>query len=268
MHTGRDFPDLRVHADRLHSGTRYVVTARTGGASVGAFARGNLAVHVGDDPVAVEGNRAALTRTLSAPGGLAFIGAVHGADVAWADRPGTFEGFDGLITTLEGLGVVALGADCAVVGLSALREDGAPIVAVGHCGWRGLVTDILGALANGVREAGGRDLAAVVGPAICAACYRVDSERIAQVRRECSPKVVEAAVVSVAGDEPGFGLDIGAGARARLVELDVRVVTEFGCTAEDPNWFSHRRTISQNGADALTGRHGLAMVIESDGRRG
>ena len=262
MHTGRDFPDLRVHVDRLHAGIRFVATSREVGASDGAFARGNLAVHVGDDPVAVARNRAALARVLSAPQGLAFIGAAHGAEVVWASRPGTYEGVDGLITASEGLGVVAMGADCAVVGLGALREDGTPIVAVAHCGWRGLVADILGAVVNAVREAGGRDLVAVRGPAICAACYRVDVDRIAQVRRECSPAVVQASVVQLASDEHAFGLDIGAGARARLRELDVRVVTEFGCTAEDPRWFSHRRATAQDGPDASTGRHALAMIID------
>ena len=275
MHTGRDFPDLRVHADRLHARTRYVVTSREAGVSDGPFARGNLAVHVGDVPGAVARNRAALARTLSAPRGLAFIGAAHGADVAWANGPGTYEGVDGLITASEGLGVVALGADCAVVGVGALREDGSPIVAVAHCGWRGLVADILGAVVNAVQEAGGRDLLAVLGPAICAACYRVDVDRIAQVRRACSPAVVQASVVQHAGSEHAFGLDIGAGARARLRELDVRVVTEFGCTAEDPRWFSHRRATAQDGPDASTGRHGLAVIIdgafarsdEQEGRR-
>ena len=268
MHTGRDFPDLRVHADRLHARTHYIVTSREAGVSNGPFARGNLAVHVGDDPGAVARNRAALARTLSAPRGLAFIGAAHGADVAWATGPGTYEGVDGLITESEGLGVVALGADCAVVGMGALREDGTPIVAVAHCGWRGLVADILGAVVNAIRHAGGRDLLAVLGPAICAACYRVDLDRIAQVRRACSPAVVQAAVVQHAGDECAFGLDIGAGARERLVELDVRVETEFGCTAGDPRWFSHRRTTFQNGADASTGRHALAMVIDGAVERG
>lgn len=265
MHTGRDFPDLRAHTDCLHAGTRYVVTSSEAGASDGPFARGNVAEHVGDDPAAVALNRASLARTLSAPKGLAFIGAAHGAEVAWVDRPGTYEGVDGLITESEGLGVVGMGADCAVVGLGALREDGTPIVAVAHCGWRGLVADILGAIVNGVREAGGRDLLAVVGPAICAACYRVDTGRIEQVRLECSPPVVEAAVRPVTVDERAFGLDIGAGAQARLRELEVGVMTTFGCTAEDPRWFSHRRATSQKGADAPTGRHALGMIIDHDG---
>lgn len=265
MHTGRDFPDLRVHVDRLHTGTRYVVTSREAGASNGPFARGNLAVHVGDAPEAVAINRAALARTLSAPKGLAFIGAAHAAEVAWADRPGTYEGVDALVTESEGLGVVALGADCAVIGLAAVRENATPIVAVAHCGWRGLVSDVIGAVVSRVKEAGGREVMAVLGPAICAKCYRVDVERISQVQRACSPQVVDAAVVSGTSADSAFGLDIGAGARARLRELDVRVVSEFGCTAEDPRWFSHRRTICRDGANALTGRHALALVVEPGG---
>lgn len=265
MDTGRDFPGLRVFKGRLHAGTRYVVTSREDGVSEGPFARGNLASHVGDDPDAVAGNRTALARTLSAPAGMAIIGAAHGADVLWVDRPGTYEGVDGLITASPGLGAVALGADCAVVGMGALREDGTPIVAVAHCGWRGLVADVLGAVANAVRGAGGRDLEAVIGPAICGACYPVDIDRIGQIRSRCSSAVVEAAVSPSTSDDAAFGLDIGAGARTRLSEMEVRVVAEFGCTAEDRLWFSHRRAASEFGPGAPTGRHALAIVIEGGG---
>lgn len=257
---GRDFPDLRVLDGSLGRGVRFAVSSRDGGASCGEFARGNLADHVGDEPNAVARNRAEFQNLLGAHRGLAVIAAAHGASTAWVREPGTYRDVDGLITDVAGLGIVALGADCAVIGVTARRDDGTPVIGVAHCGWRGLVADVVGVLVGEIGRVGGRDPVAVLGPTICGSCYLVDEARSELVTRACTPGVVAAAVRPAS--TPGmFELDIRSGVRQRLNELDVNVRLDCGCTAEDDRWFSYRSTVAVFGSDARTGRHGLGLVI-------
>ena len=258
---GRDFPDLRVLHGELVQGVRFGVSSRESGASIGAFAHGNLADHVGDDPVAVECNRRSLADAMGARRGLAVIGAAHGCRCTEVDRPGAYPGVDALTTQTPGLGVLALGADCAVVGIGAQTAEGSPVAGVAHCGWRGLVADVIGSLVSQVKSAGGWNLTAVIGPTVCGACYLVDDERVSTVVRSVSDAVVRAAVGKRTDDER-YELDIRAGVRARLAELGVQVVADLGCTVEDDRWFSYRGAVAALGPDANTGRHGLCVVID------
>lgn len=244
----------------LHNGVRFAITTREGGESSGEYARGNLADHVGDSPTSVAANRASLAQQLRAHRGLAVIAAVHGAATTWVHRAGTYGNVDALLTDTPGLGILALGADCAVVGVAATRVDGTPVIGVAHCGWRGLVADVIGALVADITRAGGKHLQAILGPAICGSCYLVDEARSRQVLNACSPSVARVAVRPAVS--PGqFHLDIPAGVRQRLTELEVPIQVEYGCTAEDERWFSHRSSVNRFGPDAKTGRHGLGMVI-------
>lgn len=258
---GRGFPDLRVISDVFDQGVRYGLTTSVSGASQGAFAHGNMADHVGDVAAAVGRNRADLAVVMEARKGLAVISAAHGASVALVSKAGTYPQVDALVTDVPGLAVVALGADCAVVGLSAVSGLGNPIVGVVHCGWKGLVADALGATVHHLRELGGKDLQAVIGPAICGNCYRVDEQRVNLVEQACSSDVSRASIVRIRGTECGFGIDIGLGARARLIELGVEVDVVFGCSYEDERWYSYRRACDIQGPQATTGRHALAMSI-------
>lgn len=275
---GRGFPVLRTlggswPANGSGDGSRYLVTTAEQGFSSGPFARGNMADHVGDESGAVVANRVALQRELGATRGLAFIQAVHGNSVGNVEAPGSYPGVDALVTTTPGLGLVALGADCAVIGLHAATVDGGQVVGVAHCGWRGLVEDVIGAVVHAIRDAGGRQLDAVLGPAICGRCYRVNPERRGEVRDSCSPSVADAALVSTdVDDDTTPGLDVHAGAHQRLVELGVSVNAIGGCTFESESWFSFRRASLDPEAGGRTGRHALAVMIntrfEGDGFEG
>ena len=267
--TGRDFPDLRVLDGTLAPDVAFVVTTREAGASTGAFASGNLADHVGDRESAVALNRASLQRALGATRGLAVIAAEHGASCRWVYEAGTYGPVDALVTDTPGLGLVALGADCSVVAIAGRRSDGSSIAGVAHCGWRGLVADVVGSLVREVVEAGAQDLRAIVGPTICGRCYPVDDMRAQQVITHCTPGVAQAAVQLIAQADGGarHHIDIGAGVRQQLAEASVDVVTVFGCTAEDERWFSYRASSARFGAGAATGRQAIGVVIgrTSDG---
>lgn len=215
----------------------WAVTGRFGGFSTGAFAELNLAAHVGDDLDVVERNRARVAGLAHAQAA-AFVQAAHGADVVWVDRPGDAPEADAVFTTRVGLPVVALGADCALIGLAAPG-----VVGVVHCGWRGLVAGAVPAAIEALRDRTDGPIAAVLGPAICARCYPVDEECAAQVRRACAP-------AAPVGGRPR--VDVCAGVLDLLDREGITVHDHSICTFESRDLFSHRR-------EAPTGRHGLML---------
>lgn len=214
----------------------WAVTGRFGGCSTGPFAEWNLATHVGDDPAAVRRNRDLVAQYAQAPGA-AYVHAVHGAGVVWVDQPGDAPPADALVTTRVGLPLVALGADCALIGLAAPG-----VIGVVHCGWRGVVAGVLPAAVAAIRARGDGPVVAVLGPAICATCYPVGEECAAEVRR---------AVPAAAPPGPPR-VDLRAGVQAILAQEDVTVHDHSQCTFESSDLFSHRRATP-------TGRHGLVL---------
>jgi YfiH family protein len=226
----------------------------SGGSSRWPFAAANLGSHVGDDPEAVRANRTALAEALGVPAAaMTFMHPDHGRGVALVTEPtGVAPGaelrdVDALVTDRVGVALVALAADCVPI---LLVEPDARVVAAVHCGWRGLALDVLGAAVDAMVGLGARaaNLRAVLGPAICGACYPVPPQRAAELAR-----VRPEAVTTAPDGQPA--IDLRAGLLARLAELGASAEVVGGCTAEDPQGsFSHRR-------DGRTGRQGGAVAL-------
>jgi len=237
---------------------RRVVTTRAGGRSTGPFARFNLSVGVGDDPLAVAANRRRLATELGVRG-VVFLDQVHGTGVAVVDAvPGPRDrdrpASDAAVTALPGVALAVLTADCVPV---LLADPRAGVVGVAHAGRVGAAAGVLEATVTAMVGLGAAaaDCEALLGPAICGACYEVP----AAMRDE-----VEAALPgSAARTRRGTpGLDLRAGLRRRLAALGVaRVGVDPRCTAEDPDLYSYRRE-SSPGRPGRTGR--LAAVTWLD----
>ena len=252
----------------LHDAS-WLVTDRTAGASQGAFAFGNLAVHVGDDSQAVAANRAALADRVGVPQ-VVFTRAAHSRTVAHVnamvpDVPDT----DGLVTDRPGLALAAQGADCAMIGIA--TADG--WIAAVHCGWQGLVRAVVAAAMEAMAGAGSTLEAplAHVGPAICARCYPVDPARAEQV-----------AAVAVGGGagwhDPASGIPyvatddhaIGSWAAEHLMDCGFTNFAFCGYPATRTNlWAGQRRDafvgrLARSGfhCDVFTGRHTTALHWE------
>lgn len=228
----------------------WAATGRIGGVSRAPFDELNLAAHVGDAVEDVVRNRE-LVREFVGADGLTVMKAEHGSGVVIAAEPGDAPVADGLISQTPGLAIAALAADCATV---ALCCDDDLTVAVIHCGWKGLGADVVGVTMGRIAALGARVSAAVLGPAICGACYDVPLERVEEVRDLCSAGVSAAATLQ--HPDGAAGIDVRSGVIARLAELDVRpsmLTVVGGCTREDPSTYSYRR-------DGVTGRHGLVVV--------
>ncbi|MGW9405668.1 polyphenol oxidase family protein [Arthrobacter sp. NPDC055585] len=203
---------------------------------------GNLALHVGDDPAAVRGRRAALEQRMGAePGTLRFMEQVHSADVAVV-APGPASGevpvADVLLSTDGTVPLAVMVADCLPVLFAAPGPTGV-ITAAAHAGRRGLLDGILANTVAAMRTAGAASIQAWIGPGVCGQCYEVPAEMLA-----------EASHFPGTASQTSWGtpaLDLPAAAFSQLQGLNVSVETIPGCTMEEPDLFSHRR-------DAPTGR--------------
>jgi polyphenol oxidase len=232
-----------------------VVTARAGGRSAGPFARFNLSTGVGDDPVAVATNRRRLATELGVRG-VVFLNQVHGTQVAVVDavpRPGEPDrpGTDAAVTALPGVALAVLTADCVPV---LLADPQAGVVGVAHAGRVGAAAGVLSATLAAMEGLGARagDCEALLGPAVCGACYEVPAEM-----RDAVEAALPGSATRTRRGTPG--LDLRAGLRAQLAALGVaKVGVDPRCTVEDPDLYSYRR-------DRRTGR--LAAVTWLDPSR-
>lgn len=232
------FPNLRRAA--------WFITGRHGGFSSPPFAALNLADHVGDEPRVVARNRQALTHDIGADE-TEWMHAEHGARVR--EVPGPVGDSDILITAKPGLAIAALAADCVPVALA----DAVGLIAVVHVGWRGVVAGTVHRAVGAMTDRGATQLAAVIGPAICGACYEVSADRVRQVHDALPADVRDATIPDTTH------LDVQAGVIAQLA-IEPSVATSHvvpGCTGEDERLFSYRR-------DERTGRHAMVAVMRDE----
>ncbi|MFW7415842.1 peptidoglycan editing factor PgeF [Demequina sp. SO4-18] len=229
---------------------RAFFTTREGGVSAPPYDSLNLAVHVGDEPHAVATNRARVADAAGAP--VTFLAAAHGIAVARVGAPGQSPPTaDALVTSVAGVAVAAIAADCVPV---LVHDDATGAVAAVHAGREGLFAGVIdAALAEmlDLRRAGaahGR-MRASIGPAICGLCYEVPADMRARVAGRHP-----AAFATTR--EGTAALDLPRAIEARLSELGVgEIVRVQECTAESPRLFSHRR-------DGVTGRFAGVAVCE------
>lgn len=236
-------------------GVRVAFTTRAGGASTGPHASLNLGSAVGDDPVAVRANRAAVADALGFdPQRAATMRQVHGAHVVQVGRrgggglfTGSLDGVadaDACVTATPGVALLAMGADCPVI--VAWRGDGAAVAAI-HAGWRGLVAGVVEA---GIAALGDcpEGVHAAVGPHVGPCCYPVDAE----LRRRMAVRFGSHAV-------RGDAVDLGACAAVALERAGVpghRRGEVRACTSCDgERFFSYRRD------GHVTGRQAAVVVM-------
>lgn len=233
-------------------GVKAFFTSRVGGVSEAPFDSLNLATHVGDSATRVSRNRELVAAHAGAP--VVYPRPVHGAAVARVEDPqAPVPEADILITTVPGVALAALAADCVPV---LFHDATTGAVGAAHIGRRGLyagaVDNAVAAIAD-VRGAW-RDLngmSAAIGPAICGKCYEVPAE----MRAEMSERHPTAFATTRWGTP---AIDLPRAIETRLGELGVDVARHSQCTFEDPNLFSHRM-------HGDTGRQAGVIVCEGPG---
>lgn len=232
---------------------RAFFTDRTGGVSARPYDSFNLSDAVGDDPSAVMINRALVADRMDAP--VVFMRPEHGTGIA---RLGE-EYLDGreppvadvLVTTVPGLAVATLAADCVPL----LMHDAASgAVVAAHVGREGLRKGAVDAAAAALHDVRGGwrgigDVTVSIGPSICGRCYEVSPAVRAEV----------ALVHPRAASSTSWGsasLDIPRAVADRLSHLGfTRIVQHFYCTFEELRLYSYRR-------EGATGRQVGAVRCE------
>lgn len=156
-----------------------LTTTRTQGASMGAFASNNLALHVGDHAEHVQKNRDQLSRDLLLPNEPAWLNQTHSNRcVVVEDEPQ--RNADAAITRSAAYPLAIMTADCLPIVLC--DQAGSEIAAI-HAGWRGLLNGIVENTLDKMR-ATPDTLMAWIGPAICKRCYETGEDvREAYTRR-------------------------------------------------------------------------------------
>lgn len=233
------------------STVRALSTTRRGGISAAPYASFNLGDHVGDDPRAVEANRARLVQALELAAPPVWLRQVHGTVVADAAR-GTCEA-DAACTDQPGVVCVVLTADC--LPLLLCNAAGTQVAAV-HAGWRGLASGVVEAAL--ARMGAGKNLLAWMGPAIGAHAFEVGAEvRAAFVGHDARTQT--AFRPSSAGR---YRADLYQLARQRLESHGVeRIYGGHWCTYSDAErFYSYRR-------DGVCGRMATMIWLENSRKK-
>jgi YfiH family protein len=222
-------------------GGRVAFSTRRGGVSEGPYESLNLGILTDDDQARVAENRDLLAAEIGVePERVAMGWQVHGADLReWTDAPSgggyaspgaELEKVDGHVTSVPGLGLLVLVADCLPVALVAPGR-----AAMLHCGWRPLAAGIVEKALASFDE----PPAAAIGPGIGRCCYEVGEEVLAEF-------------ADLEGVADGRMLDLRMVVRRKLEAAGVARIEDVDlCTScREDLFFSHRRD------GGVTGRQG------------
>lgn len=212
---------------------RTLITTRSGGVSARPYDSLNLALHVGDDPAHVAGNRALLRQAL--PGEPVWLNQTHGIEVIDAGVASGTPDADASFARTAGCVCVVMTADCLPV---LLTDRQGSVVAAAHAGWRGLCNGVLEATIAAMGSAPG-EIMAWMGPAIGPDAFEVGAE-VRQAFMAHDP-ASQAGFAPIGDDK--YLADIYLLARQRLAAAGVGAV--YGgkyCTViERDRFFSYRR---------------------------
>ena len=208
-----------------------------GGVSSGTYKSLNAGLRSDDDKVKVTENRARIQRELGAKH-LISLHQVHSDRVVIAEdaKSGDVEA-DGLVTTVPGLAISALSADCGPV---LMADTKAGVIGACHAGWRGALSGIIESTVATMCELGATpdNITAVLGPCIGPDNYEVGEEFKAEF---CEIDSNYASFFHVPEGKkahfnlPGFIL-------SRLAIMDIQAEWTGHCTYAHPEeYFSYRR---------------------------
>lgn len=224
--------------------SRSLFTSREGGVSSAPYESFNLATHVGDELTKVIENREILAERFGINlENIFFMNQVHGRDVAVIDENSRFselQTVDALFTTLKGVALVVLIADCIPLLLHSERA-----VAAVHVGRQGLVKGVFEATLKLFQTHGitSGEMRAELGPSICGQCYEVGSAMYEDVTKQIPASASENSC-----------LNIEAGLVSLLEEEGIAWSSMGECTAHNDAYFSYRR-------DGVTGRQAGVITL-------
>ncbi|MGE5200472.1 MAG: peptidoglycan editing factor PgeF [Acidobacteriota bacterium] len=232
-------------------GIRHGFFTRVGGVSGGLFASLNCGFGSGDDAAKVTENRGRAAEALElSPERLVTCYQTHSAEVIEVETPWSREAApraDGMVTTVPGIALGVLAADCAPVLLADAR---ARVIGACHAGWRGALGGIVDATIEGMLRRGARldGIAAAVGPCIGKSSYEVGPEFPAPF---LAAEPGDADLFAPATRPGHFLFHLAGYVLRRLRRLGVARVAHTGgdTLAEEDRFFSYRRACLRHERD-------------------
>ncbi|MDD2876396.1 MAG: peptidoglycan editing factor PgeF [Acidiphilium sp.] len=231
---------------------------RAGGVSRGTYASLNCGLSGMDNLDHVAENRARAARAIgAAPSQLLGIKQVHGSRVITATAPwaaGSGPEADAMVTDQPNLALGIITADCAPILLADATKR---VIGAVHAGWRGALVGVLEATIVAMRNLGGEDITAVVGPCIRQPSYEV------------GPDLHDAIVAHDNANDRFFSatgrdhwqFDLPGYVAARLKFCGVRVAClPHDTYANETQFFSHRRR-TRRGEGA--GGHQISIIMSA-----
>jgi YfiH family protein len=217
---------------------RHGFFTRQGGVSTGPYASLNCSFSGADDSARVRQNRALVAAAMGVPPeNLLGLKQVHGTEVITVESPwpiGNGPAADALVTTIPGLALGVITADCAPVLFASNTVIGAA-----HAGWRGALAGVLEATAAAMRALGASNINAAIGPCIHQPSYEVTADlRTPVLARDPTDEKFFAP----GRDETHWQFDLPAYCAARLAAAGIpATILPHDTCADAENFFSHRR---------------------------
>lgn len=245
-----DLPTPLLTYFPLHKQVKVFSTTRSGGVSKGCYSSFNINPYSGDEPKAIQSNRAALCAELQLSADrLLLPHQVHGVETRVIEKdffslsPSTqhllLEGVDALITSVPQVCIGVSTADCIPVLLYDTKHHA---IAAIHAGWRGTVQRIVQhtlSMMRQVYDTSAADVYACIGPGISLKNFEVGDEVFERFAKAGFP------LSSISVKKTKWHLDLPECNRLQLIEEGVKAhhILQTGiCTYDQiDQYFSARR---------------------------
>ena len=181
---------------------------------------------MGDNAETVSLNRQLLSKMT---GPIQFMNQVHGDEVVEIKSLIDDPTCDGLITSVPGIALAVMVADCIPLLLTSTTVVGAV-----HVGRRGLMNSVAVKTIESMRKLGAAQIHAQLGPSICGRCYEVPQDLADEV-------IAKHPAASSLTNNLTPALDLPRALIAELVAHDVTYEALPICTLENDEYFSYRR---------------------------
>lgn len=254
-------PVIGFETYRNYTWLTHGFSTRYGGVSDGIYKSMNLSFSQGDDERRVLKNHGIMAKTMGVElADMVYSHQTHTTNVLCVTREHAGMGFtvtrnfhdvDGFVTDVPGLMLVTAYADCVPLYFADTRLH---VIGLSHSGWRGTVNNMAQATVDKMSyEFGSRpcDIAAFIGPSICASCYEIGDDVARNFRDRYGAESEKILTKKEAASEDKYYLNLHAANRINMLNAGISPqnihVTDI-CTCCNPELlFSHRASKGKRG---------------------
>ncbi len=254
-------PVIGFETYRNYTWLTHGFSTRYGGVSDGIYKSMNLSFSQGDDERRVLKNHGIMAKTMGVElADMVYSHQTHTTNVLRVTREHAGMGFtvtrnfhdvDGFVTDVPGLMLVTAYADCVPLYFADTRLH---VIGLSHSGWRGTVNNMAQATVDKMSyEFGSRpcDIAAFIGPSICASCYEIGDDVARNFRDRYGAESEKILTKKEAASEDKYYLNLHAANRINMLNAGISPqnihVTDI-CTCCNPELlFSHRASKGKRG---------------------